>query len=195
MLSTSHVSLSVVASLFAQQAISPPESASAQPIELAQLVEQLLPAEGATQLGWTAGPDMPIVWITPDPAPTGEHVGFARVTVAGRVSTVEDRGPRELAWSVVVRPDLIKIEPGTPQIYCFGSTFTGCSFTAEEALSSPSLSLRPICADDFGGFSRVEVFEATAEGRRAFVRHTLSGDAEGANAWLEISLTPLPCEI
>lgn len=177
----------------AQPVVSPPEAASAQPIELPALVERLLPAGGATELGGTSAMEAPIVWITPNGA--SEHIGLARVTVGGRVSTVEDQGERELAWSVVARPDLIKIEPGTPQIYCFGSTFTGCSFTAEEALSSPSLSLRPICADDFGGFSRVEVFEAAAEGRRAFVRHTLSGDAEGANAWLEISLTQLPCEI
>lgn len=183
----------LIASVLARQDVSPPEAASAQPVELSRLVERLLPTEGSAQLGGTLAMDAPIVWITP--ASASERVGLARVTVAGRTSTVEDRGPRELAWSVVVRPDLIKIEPGTPQIYCFGSTFTGCSFTAEEALSSPSLSLRPICADDFGGFSRVEVFEATAEGRRAFVRHTLSGDAEGANAWLEISLTQLPCEI
>jgi hypothetical protein len=179
-------------SALAQQPVSPPEATSAQPIELSALIERLLPVTGSSQL---AGPGdgAPIVWITPQGG--AERVGLARVTVAGRTSTVEDRGPRELAWSVVVRPDLIKIEPGTPQIYCFGSTFTGCSFTAEEALSSPSLTLRPICADDFGGFSRVEVFEATAEGRRAYVRHTLSGDAEGANAWLEISLTQPPCEI
>lgn len=182
----------VAASLLAQQAVSPPEAASAQRIDLPSLVERLLPAEGADQLE-TSATDAPIVWLTSESA--RERIGLARVTVAGRTSTVEDRGPQELAWSVVVRSDLIKIEPGTPQIYCFGSTFTGCSFTAEEALSSSSLSLRPICADDFGGFSRVEVFEVTAEGRRAFVRHTLSGDAEGANAWLEISLTPLPCEI
>lgn len=189
------LTIAIAASAVGQQAVSQPEAASAQPIELPQLVERLLPAEGTEQLGWTAGPDAPIVWLTPASTASGERVGLARVTVGGRVSTVEDRGQRELAWSVVVRPDMIKIEPGTPQIYCFGSTFTGCGFTAEEALTSPSLTLREICTDDFGGFSRVMVFEATAPGRRAYVRYSLSGDAEGANAWLEISLTQPPCEI
>jgi hypothetical protein len=185
--------LAIAIFALAQPLVSPPEAASAQPVELRALVASLLPAEGAQQLSGSDDTGAAIVWLAPEDAI--ERVGLARVTVGGRTSTVEDRGVRELAWSVVVRPDLIKIEPGTPHIYCFGSTFSGCSFTADEAFAGSSLSLRPICADDFGGFSRVEVFEATAEGRRAFVRHTLSGDAEGANAWLEISLTPLPCEI
>ena len=193
MLSVSHFSVSAAAALFAQPAVSPPEAVTAQPIELPALVERLLPADGAEQLGGTSAMDGPIVWITPEGA--SERVGLARVTVAGRTSTVEDRGQRELAWSVVVRPDLIKIEPGTPQLYCFGSTYTGCSFTAEEAFAGSSLSLRQLCTDDFGGFSRVTVYEATAPGRRGFIRYSLSGDAEGANAWLEISLTQLPCEI
>ena len=183
------IALLAVAAL-AQQSVSPPEAASLRPVELAELVTDLLPAEGSAQRGWTPAEDARIAWITPDPSPSGEHLGLARVTVAGQASTFEGR---ELAWSVVVRPDLIKIEPGTPQIYCFGAAFTGCSFSPAGALEG--LDLRPVCADDFGGFSRVEVYEATAEGRRAFVRHTLSGDAEGANAWLEISLAPLACEI
>lgn len=180
--------------LFAQQAMSPPEAASTQPIALPALVERLLPAEGADTLSATVS-DAPILWLDPSASPRDPRIGLARVTVAGRTSTVQDQGPRELAWSVTAGADLIKIEPGAPQIYCFGSTFTGCSFTAEEAFAGSSLDLREVCADDFGGFSRVTVYEATTEGRRAFIRHTISGDAEGSNAWLEISLTQLPCEI
>lgn len=185
--------LALAASVLGQQAVSPPEAASAQSIELPALVERLLPAEGAERVGGSSAMDAPIVWITPDGA--AEHVGLARVTVGGRSSTVEDQGTRELAWSVVVRSDLIKIEPGTPQLYCFGATYTGCSFTAEEAFAGSSFEFRQLCTDDFGGFSRVTVYEATAPGRRGFIRYSLSGDAEGANAWLEISLAQLPCEI
>ncbi|WP_296817075.1 hypothetical protein [Brevundimonas sp.] len=184
--------LAFAAAAVAQQSVSPPEAASLRPIELSELVADLLPAEGSQQLGWTAGAETPVVWLTPDPTPTGEHVGLARVTVGGRASTFEGR---ELAWSVVVRPDLIKIEPGFPSVYCFGAAFTGCGFTAEEALGGSSLNLRQVCTDDFGGFSRVTVYELSAPGRHGFVRHTLSGDAEGSNAWLEISLTSLACEI
>jgi hypothetical protein len=183
----------LIASAFARQDVSPPEVGTLPQIELHSLVERLLPGDGDERLSFYDEENLPVTWITPDGGV--ERVGLARVTVSGRVSTVEQDGQRELAWSIVVRPDLIKIEPGTPQAYCFGAAYTGCSFSIEEAFEGSALGLYPVCADDFGGFSRVTVVEAAAEGSRVFVRHTLSGDAEGANAWLEISLTPLPCEI
>ena len=177
----------------AQQPVVPPEAASLQPIELHVLVERLLPGDGDEQLSFAGGQDLPVVWMTPEGG--SDRVGLARVRVAGAASTVTTDSQRELAWSIVQSADLIKIEPGTAQSYCFGTAFTGCSFSLEDAFEGSSLVVEPVCADDFGGFSRVTVVEAAAEGSRAFVRHTLSGDAEGANAWLEISLTPLPCEI
>lgn len=176
-----------------QQPVVPPEAASLRPIELHVLVERLLPGDGDEQLSFYDEENLPVAWITTESS--AERLGFARVTVGGRASTVEQDGVRELAWSITIRPDLIKIEPGTPQAYCFGAAYTGCSFSLEEAFAESSLVVDPVCADDFGGFSRVTVIEAGAEGSRVFVRHTLSGDAEGANAWLEISLTPLACEI
>ena len=188
------VLLAAFVSALCQQEVAPPEAASAQSIALPALVERLLPAEGADALSATSS-EAPVLWLDPPPSPRDPRIGLARVTVTGRTSTVQDRGTRELAWSVTAGSDLIKIEPGTPQLYCFGSTYTGCSFTAEEAFAGSSLSLRQLCTDDFGGFSRVTVYEATAPGRRGFIRYSLSGDAEGANAWLEISLTQLPCEI
>ena len=49
------IALLAVAAL-AQQSVSPPEAASLRPVELAELVTDLLPADGSAQRGWTPRP-------------------------------------------------------------------------------------------------------------------------------------------
>ena len=154
----------------------PQTAASAAITDLSTLVASLLPPKGFSGLDWAFAVGNPrVAWQTEGVLSEGQQtvrVGYARVRVAGKVSTVLRRQLDELAWSVTLLtdgpakfgPQGIDISPGVlPNMECFGTLFEGCSFSAADALTGGGLKARQVCTTGSEG-NGDKVYAVTANG-------------------------------
>jgi len=170
-------------------------------VELADLIVDVLPAEGFNNLGWDYMVNDPIIsWQTNGAESTEAgmvmRVGLARVRVAGVSAEVLRRTWRELPWSVTLSttgnekfgPKSIEIEPGGPDPadICFGSMSRGCAFTPAEALASSKLSHELVCTSSEPG-GVITAYSVSALGKQPslLVYHRAEGSG-GTSNWIEI---------
>jgi hypothetical protein len=186
------VCLLVAAGGSAAAAVWPREAAPLKPIELSALISQFLTAPN---LRWEMLQNGSVRWTT-NGIETNERRSFrrglARVKLNGRSSTILRQNIDELAWSIELStfdqerfgPTLATINPGTSQEQCFGTGFTGCYFTAEEALGR--LGLRQACSVGPAG-NVAKVYERA--GRRSMtVVYRNSTGSGGRSASIELDL-------
>jgi hypothetical protein len=176
-LSLSSVSL---VSAQAQQSVGVPDSLSKlKPVELSALVLDAMPTIDSTTLGWDQMLSAPIQWIT-DGVKTTEigaeiREGKARVRVHGRVSTVLKQTEEELPWTIEMDstinekfgPQEITIQPGNLDGgQCFGSLYSNCTFTPNEAFTSTMFKAQFLCqVNEDVGAGYVRYYRLTAPGR------------------------------
>lgn len=168
------------------------------PISISDLIEELLPLKNTNDF-WERGLDAPIVWITngveTDAMGRASRVGLARVHVENIFSTVLENEKKELAWTVTMSstgpvklgPQRVEINVGPPEGECFGSLYSGCDFTPEQALANKDFSSQEICRDRLGAGNEKIIYRVSTDDRSGFVTYAISAGSGGASSWIEIS--------
>jgi hypothetical protein len=169
-------------------------------IDLPALVFDAMPPTGALVLGWDHMLNAPIQWVTngTETTQTGWNLrtGFARVRVAGRITTVLRKIKEELPWSVTLEgqfaraPDDVEIRAGGDgDNACFGSLNGNCTFTPEEAFKTLAFTSTLICKQDSAGSDFTSYYRLVAPDRTTMIAaYTFSAGSGGESTWLTISV-------
>lgn len=146
---------------------------------LPDLIVALLPTNGIDNISWDYLVDSPLIsWQTDGinfPTQGNDcRQGLVRVRVNGTESRILRQKWEELAWTVSMEtsgnpnfgPKLIEIFPGgaDSKSGCFGIAFSGCTFTAVQALASPLIQSKLLCSPAQPG-EQTDVYSVTASGK------------------------------
>jgi hypothetical protein len=169
-------------------------------VDLADIVVNLLPADGFRSMTWDYLANDPLVaWKTDQTSKTGSWTrreGLVRVTVGGKASQVLRQSWVELPWTVTLStsdspkfgPTRIDIKPGgsDTESTCFGDRFRGCAFTAAQVLASKGLKTTLLCHSEAANTTR-RGYSVAAPGKRpSLLLYELNVGSGGESATLQI---------
>jgi len=172
-------------------------------VELSTLVLDAMPPANSSGLTWAHMLDAPILWVTDGYSSTesGEEIrdGKVRVRVNGRISTVLSKTTEEVPWTVELSSttnpnfgpqDIAIMAGGNNGDQCFGSLYSNCTFTPEEAFKNKGLSARFLCqANEGAGAGYTRYYRLTADGRADMIAaYSYDDGSGGASTDLSLKL-------
>jgi hypothetical protein len=166
-------------------------------LELADLLAEVLPADGSDKLDWDYMTNNPLIsWKSEGIENHGGEAtfrtGIVRVAVSGTFSQVLKRKWQDLAWTITLEtlepakfgPKYITIQPNDGR--CFGADYRGCNFSDTQVLSSPKLESHLLCVPR-DSTDVIKVYSvSTSGGKPSLLVYDQSGGSGGITTSLEI---------
>lgn len=135
-------------------------------VELGQVISQFMP-EKSDDITWSYRVNAPVFWITDGFETNGTYSfrkGVIRINVQGKDSYVLRDNSYELPWTIKYSTfsspkfglEAITFFPGIePDDQCFGTLYSGCSFTTENSMKVAGITYKKLCEKQKGNYIKI----------------------------------------